>query len=271
MYAELGRRDRSRLTPATLRRINATLSSALTTAVRRGLIERNPTATVELPRPHRARPTAWTAEEFSTFLRATQHDRLWLLFLMLGLLGLRRGEALALRWSEVDLVEQRLRVERSTVKVARQLVTGPPKSERGGRTLALDTRLCGWLAEHMTTQEQEARQNSASPPASERARPTLVFTTPTGTQLDPAYVSRRFDSLQRSMDVPRIRLHDLRHTSASIGLSSGETLLEVSRRLGHSSITITADVYSHISPTTAQHSATRLARCVLTDGLGGQA
>ncbi len=90
----------------------------------------------------------------------------------------------------------------------------------------------------------------------------LVFTREDGTGLDPAYVSRHFDRLVARHGLPRIRLHSLTHTSASIGLASGESLLEVSRRLGHSSIAITADTYSHISPQTAAESAERLARLV---------
>ena len=75
-------------------------------------------------------------------------------------------------------------------------------------------------------------------------------------------MSRHFDRLVARHGLPRIRLHDLRHTSASIGLASGESLLEVSRRLGHSSITVTADIYSHISPVVAKESAERLAATV---------
>ena len=76
----------------------------------------------------------------------------------------------------------------------------------------------------------------------------LIFTTVGGSGLNPAYVSRHFAQLITKAGLPPIRLHDLRHTSASLGLASGESLLEVSRRLGHSSITITADTYAHVSP-----------------------
>jgi integrase len=87
----------------------------------------------------------------------------------------------------------------------------------------------------------------------------LVITRPSGAALDPAGVSRDFDRLVSVLDIPRIRLHDLRHTSASLGLAAGESLLEVSRWLGHSSITITADIYAHISPATASAAAERFA------------
>ena len=87
-----------------------------------------------------------------------------------------------------------------------------------------------------------------------------MFTRDDGQPLDPTYVSRHFDRLVARHGLPRIRLHDLRHTSASIGLASGESLLEVSRRLGHSSITITADIYSHLSPAIAREAAERRSR-----------
>jgi integrase len=85
-----------------------------------------------------------------------------------------------------------------------------------------------------------------------------VFTTTTGASVNPAYVTRRFSRIVAMAGLPQIRLHDLRHASASLGLASGESLLEVSRRLGHSSLAITADIYSNIAPPTARASTQRL-------------
>jgi len=86
-----------------------------------------------------------------------------------------------------------------------------------------------------------------------------------GEPLNPSYVTRHFDRLVAEAGLPRIRLHDLRHTSASVGLASGETLIEVSRRLGHSSIAITGDIYSEISAEMAQRSADRMTQYVMTN------
>ena len=243
--------------PTTLRRINATLLSALGTAVRRGLIRRNPAATVELARAARPRATAWTPEQLSDFFAAVSKDRLHPLYLLLGLRGLRRGEAVGLRWSDVDLDAGQLRVEQQVVKVGSQLVIGPPKSHAGNRTVALDRTTAELLRWHRRRQRLDRWKAETL-----WVDTGLVFTREDGTGLDPAYVSRHFDRLVARHGMPRIRLHDLRHTSASVGLASGETLLEVSRRLGHSSIAITADVYSHISPQTAAESAERLAQLV---------
>jgi integrase len=243
------------LSTSTLRRIHATLMSALNTAVRRGLIVRNPAATVELPAARRPRMTTWTATEVQEFLTVTQTDRLHPLFLLLAVVGLRRGEVVALRWTDVDLEAGLLRVEQSAVRVAGESVTGPPKSSAGVRTVAIDAETARRLSWHACRQRLEAHRTTG-----EARNPELVFTQPDGTALDPTYVSRHFDRLIRDHGLRRIRLHDLRHTSASLGLASGESLLEVSRRLGHSSISVTADIYSHISPEVARESAERRAR-----------
>jgi integrase len=245
------------LSVATLRRIHATLMSALNTAVRRGLIDRNPAATVELPRAPRARPSTWTAGELAGFLERIADDRLVLLYRLLGLAGLRRGEAVALRWADVDLNAGLLRVEQSLVKVDGRSVIGPPKSAAGARVVAIDDETARRLQWHQEAQRLEILKVTGG-----RGHPELVFTTPAGLPLDPAYVSRHFDRLVARHGLPRIRLHDLRHSSASIGLAAGESLLEVSRRLGHSSIVVTADVYSHLSPVVAKESAERLAQSV---------
>jgi integrase len=245
------------LSVATLRRIHATLTSALNTAVRRGLIERNPAATVELPPVRRPKVVTWTAEDLGRFLDATKQDRLHLLYLLLGLVGLRRGEVVALRWTDLDLNRGLLRIERAAVKVAGRAVIGPPKSASGERTVAVDDETCRRLQWHRARQRLETLRATGA-----ITTPELVFTTPAGAPLDPTYVSRHFDRLITRHGLPRSRLHDLRHTSASIGLASGESLLEVSRRLGHSSISLTADTYSHISPLVAKESAERLAQQV---------
>lgn len=260
MYAriEFGNADRVRsVSTATRRRVHSTLNSSMTTAVRRGLIERNPAETVELPAASRPRVEAWTATEFARFLAAVTQDRLQLLYMLLGLRGLRRGEAVALRWANVDLAGGFLRIEDSAVRVEGQTIIGPPKSASGSRIVAVDQGLVDRLQRHLEEQETQNRHRIDSPVLSD-----LVFTTVDGEMLDPTYVSRHFDRLVQRHGLPRIRLHDLRHTSASIGLASGESLIEVSRRLGHSSITVTADIYSHIAPHVAQESAERLADLV---------
>jgi integrase len=251
--AEAPDRQGRPLTPATVRRIHATLMSALTSAVRRGILERNPAEHVELARATAPRMQVWTADQLSTFLTLASDDSSHPLFLLLALTGLRRGEAIGLRWVDLDLDQKLLHVEQQIVAVAGNRHTGPPKSANGRRTLALPDRLVIALEHHRVAQEQ---QRSAA--GDSWTHTALVFATVSGAALEPVQVSRRFTKLAAASGLPVVRLHDLRHTSASLGLASGESLVEVSRRLGHSSITITADVYSHISPATARTSAERL-------------
>lgn len=243
----------------TMRRVLATLNSALNTAVRRGMIRRNPAATVELPRATPTQPRVWTREEAAAFLAGTTNDRLHILYRLLVLTGLRRGEAVGLQWADLHLAKGTLTVNRQVVSVNGELVVGPPKSDAGRRTVALD-RITGQLLE-----VQHRRALLAHPwEPDEVFGSRFVFTRTRGECIHPVHVSRRFATLVRQLGLPPIRLHDLRHTSASLGLAGGESLLEVSRRLGHSSIGITADVYSHITANTARESTERLA--ALIDG-----
>lgn len=146
----------------TLRRIHSTLVSALSTAVRRGMIDRNPASTVELPRPNPRKATAWTAEELGAFLKGIETDPLYLVFLILGLRGLRRGEAVALRWANVDLDERILRVEESATVVSGRTILGPPKSAAGRRVVSIDTGTAELLRAHRAAQ-QKARDLIGSP------------------------------------------------------------------------------------------------------------
>ncbi|QIG42060.1 site-specific integrase [Nocardioides anomalus] len=260
MYRELASREDQRLSVSTLRRVHATLLSALSTAVKRGQLERNPASAVELPQQRRREPVTWTAKDLQAFLQAVQSDPLHPLFLLLAVTGLRRGEVIALRWRDVDLNLGRLSVRQAAVLVGGRVVVGEPKSRSGHRTIAVDDETCRRLTWHKRAQELAVSRVLAPP-----QRPELVFSDEHGEALDPAHVSRRFVRLVHACGLPRIRLHDLRHTSASLGLASGESLVEVSRRLGHSSLSVTADIYSHISPEVAKHSAERLAASIYGD------
>ena len=193
------------------------------------------------------------AQQVAEFLGGIVDDDLYPLFMLLALCGLRRGEVVGLRWSDVDLEHGTLHIRQQLVAVGSDVVVGEPKSKGGHRRIGLDAATVDLLQCHRATQQQQ--QATAGERWMEMG---LVFTDANGAALDPASVSRRFDRLVTRSGLPRIRLHDLRHTSASLGLASGETLLEVSRRLGHSSIAVTADIYSEISPEVARASAERL-------------
>jgi len=197
----------------------------LNTAVKRGLLRRNPAATVELARMQRSRRTTWNERDAATFLSAIVQDPLHPLYRMLLITGLRRGEALGLRWCDLEVQSSVLHVRQQVVAVGADLLIGPPKTASGRRSIALDEKTLQALQLHAL----EAHLTHAGPPG--QSPEDLVFSKTVGTPLCPAYVSRHFDRIVHRTELPRIRLHDLRHTSASLGLAGGETLLEVSKRL----------------------------------------
>lgn len=153
-------------------------------------------------RPPVSPPTA-----HDRFLTAVDADSLHPVYLLLGLVGLRRGEAVALRWTDVDLNQGLLRVEQSVVEVGRRSVVGPPKSASGARTVALDDETCRRLHWHAARQGLDILRETGTITV-----PELVFTTPRGEPLDPSFVSRHFERLVTRHGLPRIRLRDLRHT-----------------------------------------------------------
>ena len=152
---------------------------------------------------------------------------------------------MGLQWQDLDLDRRSIIVRQQVVQVGGELVINPPKSKRGVRTVSIDPATVALLHKHRDP---------------DAVRDGLVFCAGTGEPVRPALVSRRFERTVADLGLPMIRLHDLRHTSASLGLAAGESLVEVSRRLGHSSVAVTGDIYSHLDPSLTRASADRLAR-----------
>jgi integrase len=239
----------SGVAPATVHRVVATLRSALGSAVRAGHVAENPVRGVRLPivpaRPH----NVWTVEQGQTFLSWCSGNGIRVLFRLALVTGMRRGELLGLSWSDVDLDAGDLVVRASRVVVGGEVITGSPKSRSGVRRIYLDLDTCKALNAWRWSQARCIGPNDG-----------LVFTHATGEPFQPWWVSRAFERTIEEQGLPRIRFHDLRHTSATIGLACGESLKEVSSRLGHADIAITANVYGDVLPQTARASSERRAR-----------
>lgn len=242
---------------ATVHRVHATLRSALNTAVKRRLIPWNPALHIELPPPRKPATGVWTPEQLGAFLDHINEDRLYAFFHVIALLGLRRGEALGLRWMDVDLEAGVLRVAQQLVETSGGLRFGPPKTRSGTRAVPLDTETVHVLVRHLTRQQEEKAAWGAA-----WIDTGLVFTRENGGALRPDFVTHLFPRLSREAGLERIRLHDLRHTSASLALSAGVPMKVVSERLGHSSTGITADLYTHVAPVLGQRAADRIAAAV---------
>jgi integrase len=174
-----------------------------------------------------------------------------------ALTGMRRGEVLGLRWADLDLNNGWLAVRQTLVVVNNHIHVSQPKTARGRRRIALDPASCNALRHHHRT--QAAERLSAGPSWSDTG---LVFTHQDGRPLHPEYVRRLFDRHLQRIGLPRIRLHDLRHTHATLALQAGVHPKVVSERLGHTTIAMTLDVYSHAIPALEQDAAATIAALI---------
>src|SRR3954454_11055747 len=159
LLGDLGTKQRSRgLSAATQRRVYATLRAAVNDAVARRLLAYNPVLHVELPQEERAGTIVWTPAQVATFLDHVAQDRLYALYHLVIVTGLRRGEATGLRWKDVDLDLGHLRVTQQIVQLGGTLHVGPPKTRRGRRTVPLDPITVAVLREQAQRQEAERRE-----------------------------------------------------------------------------------------------------------------
>ena len=245
---ERGRVDgKGQLSPQTVRYCHSLLAEALGYAVKMGLLSRNVAQATEAPRAdHKVMPTL-APEDVPRFLEAAQETPYYTLFYLLLHTGLRRGEALALRWKNVDLglaslgVSAYLSVVEAAYKLNGTYVIKEPKTSHSRRQIALPPSLGVVLRQHKAG--QEAQRALLGKPLTDN---DFVFAHPDGSPLDPSTVSHAFNKVMRKAGLPHIRLHDLRHTHASLLLQAGVHPKIVQERLGHSSIRVTLDTYSHV-------------------------
>ncbi|GAA3866482.1 site-specific integrase [Streptomyces lannensis] len=254
----VGRCCERRPSARTVQYVHAVLRSALQQAIREELIARNVARIVETPTVDPKEVHVLDVGEVKALLKTARPHRLYALWLLLISTGLRRGEALALTWSDVDLNAGTLRVRRNVQRIRRELIFGTPKTKRSVRTVSLPRRCVQALSDHRQSQEREraiaGRKWQPSP-----GQPTgLIFTTSTGRVIDPRGLNRMLTILCRDARVPRVRVHDLRHTCASLLLAQGVDARTIMETLGHSTITMTLDTYAHVMGTTLRAAADQM-------------
>jgi len=229
----------------TMVHIHATLHRALRDAVRVNLLARNPASDIELPKAGNeargAKVNAWRDAELAAFLAATADDRLHALWHVLAMTGMRRGEALALRWDDIDLERGRVSISKSRVRLEGRIIETTTKTDRA-RVVQIDP---GTVAVLRALAKAQLDELADCPQALEER---LVFTGQSGSTLLPPSVSALFAKSVAKAALPKLSLHGLRHTHASLLLQAGVPAKVVQERLGHRSITITMDIYSHVTP-----------------------
>ena len=223
---------------------------------RLGLVRTNAAADVELPQVRRGDLRAWDTDQISRFLHHVESDRLGPLWRFLIATGVRRGESLGLRWSDVDLDAATVMIRRQRVVVGGHVVEGAPKTKAGQRTIAVDAATAATLRSWRSTQAAERLVMGAG----WGNDVGLVFTQPDGTSLYPQTITASFKRISLDLGLPTIGVHGLRHSSATMMLSSGLSPKVVSQRLGHSTVAITLDTYSHVLPAHDQAAADFIGR-----------
>ena len=244
------------LSPRTVRYAHSILFRALKRAIRWRMIVSNPADDLELPKQVRREMQALTPEEAKAFLLGCKQDKYGLMFALALITGMRPEEYMGLQWSDIDFQRQALSIQRVVVwkRWKSEWYFCEPKTPRSRRTIPLPSGLVSKLLEWQEHQEEwsgkvkEKWQNY-----------NLVFPSDIGTPLSPRNLQRRhFKPLLVKAGLPDIRLYDLRHSCATLLLAAGENPKVVSERLGHASIVLTLDTYSHVLPTMQKSATDRL-------------
>jgi integrase len=230
--------------PASVNKLHVTLHKTLDQAVKWHMIPHNVAEVVKAPRPAPEEIRPLDREQTKVFLKTARGERFEALYMLAVTTGLRQGELLSLKWEDVDLENGLIRVRRTLTRHKGRLFLGEPKSKRSRRTVRLTEVAVEALEGHLARQmEQIERLGDLY----EDQR--LVFATQRGTLVNPTNLRRRsFAPLLEKAKLPTIRFHDLRHTCATLLLSSNVNPKIVSEMLGHSSIAITLHTYSHVLP-----------------------
>ena len=244
---------RNGLKPKSVRYLLGTLRAALNQALRWELVPKNAATLVDGPRVEQFEIQPFSPEEARKFLNSIRGDRLEALYSVALTMGLRQGEALGLRWKDVDLELGFLRISKQLQRVDGKLELVDPKTRRSRRSLAMPATIVEALKTHRDRQDNERRS------AGDKWTETdLVFTTPIGTGIEGTAISKDFHRRLERAGLPHRRFHDLRHSCATLLLVQGVSPRVVMDVLGHSQIGLTMNTYSHVIPDLRREAARRM-------------
>ena len=246
------------LADSTVRQVYTVLRLALDDAMRDGLLASNVAAKVKRPKVTQSEARYLPTADVKRLLQAAEKSRYHAVLTLIAGTGLRKGEALALTWADIDFDAATLRVRGTLSRVGKQKIVTEPKTEKSRRTLPLSPAMVALLKRHRAS--QRADQLRAG---SEWAASGHVFASQHGTPLEPRAVLRALASAAKAAGITDANVHTLRHSAATGWIENGVSLKAVSEALGHSSIAITGDVYAHVS-----EQATLEAMTLLSDAIG---
>ncbi|HZA78966.1 MAG TPA: site-specific integrase [Acidimicrobiales bacterium] len=231
------------------------MRAALDVAVERELVSRNVAHGARARRrpPARAAARAWSAEELRAFLTAARHHRLYAALHLAAHTGMRRGEVVGLKWSDLDRTASRLSISRTLQNVGGRPVEFGVKTRTSRRTVDLD---------HYTMRQLDRCRRRLRLDGLPQGADDWMFRNARGRFLNPESVSQLFDRIVRRSGLPRIRFHDLRHTHASLLVAAGVPIKVVSERLGHAHPAFTMHTYQHLLPGMSAAAAEQFAALV---------
>jgi integrase len=232
------------LAPKTVLEVHLIIRGALADAVTKGVVNRNVALVAHAPRLRsipKVEPQTWTAQQLQAFLTEAAGHRLFPALWVLAATGMRRSELLGLKWTDIDLDRAAIKLNRGLVSVGYELHQSRGKTATARRRIELDPTTIEVLRAWQHWQQAERTAIGA-------IVPEWVFTDSSGRPVHPDKLSHTFDRLVRRSDVPIIRLHDLRHTHATLLIDAGVPVKVVSERLGHATATFTIETYQHVLP-----------------------
>ena len=237
-----GRRDgKGGLSPTTLRQFKNIIYQTLNEAVKNRLIPANPCQFVELPRKERYEATFYNAEQLKALFEATQNDPLYPIIRITALYGLRRSEALGLKWDSVDFEANRLIIKHTVARITRTVEKDKTKNKSSHRSFPLTPEARKIFKDAKDAEEENRRLFGKG-----YIENNYIFKWSDGRPFPPDYVSSHFALLLKRNGLPHIRYHELRHSCASLLLNNGFTLKDVQEYMGHSDIQMTANIYGHL-------------------------
>ena len=231
------------LSKRTVQLLHATLRRALNQAVKWGMVNKNVCSLVDAPRPTKRAPNFYTKDQLNLFLETVKDHRWFPIYVLLIYGGFREGEVLGIHVEDCDMVNRAINVRHAVLTLKGGLVVTEPKTESSKRVVTLPKFAYQVLKNHL----EQINKNQG-----------LIFTTGSGKPVSPRNLIRHFKLALKSADLPDIRVHDLRHSHASLLLSAGVNPKIVQERLGHASIVLTLNTYSHVIPSLQESAAEKV-------------